>query len=225
MLPTQAFNQEQCWAEHAIRRFEMPDAAFRDPAISKAIGWCFLDHLTQMDVIGTERHIRTAFGFGTCFDPVSRHFDRGLQGLASLDVGGDPVPPARLLVEVPRASPSPILRSGRGRGCSDGMAWARLPVGFSPIPAGSPANGLRRQPALGERIAGGGHRRLHRPAEPLRAGPRRGLVRHRDPHVPRRSDARGDRRSSSSLRLRGRDGRPRHRVRRPGGRVPGHDAR
>lgn len=49
MYPTKAFDQEQRQAEHVIRHLEVLDAAFGDPQIAGAIGWCFFDYNTHKD--------------------------------------------------------------------------------------------------------------------------------------------------------------------------------
>lgn len=49
MFPTKVFDQEQRQAEHVIRHLEVLDAAFGDPAVSGAIGWCFFDYNTHRD--------------------------------------------------------------------------------------------------------------------------------------------------------------------------------
>ena len=49
MFPTKAWDQEQRQAEHAIRHLEVLDAAFGDPGIAGAIGWCFFDYNTHKD--------------------------------------------------------------------------------------------------------------------------------------------------------------------------------
>jgi beta-galactosidase len=49
MFPTKAFDQEQRQAEHVIRHLEVLDAAFGDPAVAGAIGWCFFDYNTHLD--------------------------------------------------------------------------------------------------------------------------------------------------------------------------------
>lgn len=49
MFPTKASDPEQRQAEHAIRHLEVLNAAFGDPGISGAIGWCFADYNTHKD--------------------------------------------------------------------------------------------------------------------------------------------------------------------------------
>jgi beta-galactosidase len=49
MFPTKAFDQEQRQAEHVIRHLEVLDAAFGDPQVAGAIGWCFFDYNTHRD--------------------------------------------------------------------------------------------------------------------------------------------------------------------------------
>lgn len=49
MFPTKAGDQEQRQAEHVIRHLEVLDAAFGDPDIAGAIGWCFFDYNTHKD--------------------------------------------------------------------------------------------------------------------------------------------------------------------------------
>ena len=49
MFPTKAEDQEQRQAEHVLRHLEVLDAAWGDPGISGAIGWCFFDYNTHKD--------------------------------------------------------------------------------------------------------------------------------------------------------------------------------
>ncbi len=49
MYPTKSFDQEQRQAEHVTRHLEVLNAAFGDPQISGAIGWCFSDYNTHKD--------------------------------------------------------------------------------------------------------------------------------------------------------------------------------
>jgi beta-galactosidase len=49
MYPTKSFDQEQRQAEHVRRHLEVLDAAYGDPAISGAIGWCAFDYNTHSD--------------------------------------------------------------------------------------------------------------------------------------------------------------------------------
>jgi beta-galactosidase len=49
MFPTKAWDQEQRQAEHVIRHLEVLNAAFGDPDVSGAIGWCFFDYNTHKD--------------------------------------------------------------------------------------------------------------------------------------------------------------------------------
>ncbi|WFE76921.1 glycoside hydrolase family 2 TIM barrel-domain containing protein (plasmid) [Roseinatronobacter sp. S2] len=49
MFPTKAGDPEQRHAEHAIRHLEVLNAAFGDPGIAGAIGWCFADYNTHKD--------------------------------------------------------------------------------------------------------------------------------------------------------------------------------
>ncbi|HVG47789.1 MAG TPA: glycoside hydrolase family 2 TIM barrel-domain containing protein [Rubellimicrobium sp.] len=49
MFPTKAWDQEQRQAEHIIRHLEVLNAAFGDPEIAGAIGWCFFDYNTHKD--------------------------------------------------------------------------------------------------------------------------------------------------------------------------------
>ena len=49
MYPTKSFDQEQRQAEHVIRHLEVLNAAYGDPDISGAIGWCAFDYNTHKD--------------------------------------------------------------------------------------------------------------------------------------------------------------------------------
>jgi beta-galactosidase len=49
MFPTKASDQEQRQAEHVVRHLEVLNAAFGDPEVSGAIGWCFSDYNTHKD--------------------------------------------------------------------------------------------------------------------------------------------------------------------------------
>ena len=49
MYPTKSFDQEQRQAEHVRRHLEVLDAAYGDPAIAGAIGWCAFDYNTHKD--------------------------------------------------------------------------------------------------------------------------------------------------------------------------------
>ena len=49
MYPTKSFDQEQRQAEHVRRHLEVLDAAYGDPSISGAIGWCMFDYNTHKD--------------------------------------------------------------------------------------------------------------------------------------------------------------------------------
>lgn len=49
MYPTKVFDQEQRQAEHVLRHLSVLDAAFRDPSIAGAIGWCAFDYNTHKD--------------------------------------------------------------------------------------------------------------------------------------------------------------------------------
>jgi beta-galactosidase len=49
MYPTKRFDQEQRQAEHVRRHLEVLDAAYGDPAIAGAIGWCAFDYNTHKD--------------------------------------------------------------------------------------------------------------------------------------------------------------------------------
>ncbi len=49
MYPTKTFDQEQRQAEHVIRHLEVLDAAYGNPGISGAIGWCAFDYNTHKD--------------------------------------------------------------------------------------------------------------------------------------------------------------------------------
>jgi beta-galactosidase len=49
MFPTKSFDQEQRQAEHVRRHLEVLNAAYGDPGISGAIGWCAFDYNTHKD--------------------------------------------------------------------------------------------------------------------------------------------------------------------------------
>jgi beta-galactosidase len=49
MYPTKSFDQEQRQAEHVLRHLEVLDAAYGDPGIAGAIGWCAFDYNTHKD--------------------------------------------------------------------------------------------------------------------------------------------------------------------------------
>jgi beta-galactosidase len=49
MFPTKIFDQEQRQAEHVRRHLEVLNAAYGDPRISGAIGWCAFDYNTHAD--------------------------------------------------------------------------------------------------------------------------------------------------------------------------------
>ena len=49
MYPTKSFDQEQRQAEHVRRHLEVLNAAYGDPSISGAIGWCMFDYNTHKD--------------------------------------------------------------------------------------------------------------------------------------------------------------------------------
>ena len=49
MFPTKIFDQEQRQAEHVRRHLEVLNAAYGDPRISGAIGWCAFDYNTHGD--------------------------------------------------------------------------------------------------------------------------------------------------------------------------------
>jgi beta-galactosidase len=49
MFPTKAWDQEQRQAEHVVRHLDVLNAAFGDPEVSGAIGWCFFDYNTHKD--------------------------------------------------------------------------------------------------------------------------------------------------------------------------------
>lgn len=65
MFPTKAFDQEQRQAEHVIRHLEVLDAAFGDPEVSGAIGWCAFDYNTHSDFGSGDRICY--HGVGTMF--------------------------------------------------------------------------------------------------------------------------------------------------------------
>ncbi|WP_245958327.1 glycoside hydrolase family 2 protein [Pelagibacterium sediminicola] len=49
MFPTKSFDPEQRQAEHVLRHLEVLDAAYGDPQIAGAIGWCAFDYNTHKD--------------------------------------------------------------------------------------------------------------------------------------------------------------------------------
>jgi beta-galactosidase len=49
MYPTKSFDQEQRQAEHVRRHLEVLNAAYGDPSIAGAIGWCMFDYNTHKD--------------------------------------------------------------------------------------------------------------------------------------------------------------------------------
>jgi beta-galactosidase len=49
MYPTKSYDQEQRQAEHVLRHLQVLDAAYGDPGISGAIGWCAFDYNTHKD--------------------------------------------------------------------------------------------------------------------------------------------------------------------------------
>lgn len=49
MYPTKIYDQEQRQAEHVRRHLEALNAAYGDPSISGAIGWCMFDYNTHSD--------------------------------------------------------------------------------------------------------------------------------------------------------------------------------
>jgi beta-galactosidase len=49
MFPTKSFDQEQRQAEHVRRHLEVLNAAYGDPNIAGAIGWCAFDYNTHKD--------------------------------------------------------------------------------------------------------------------------------------------------------------------------------
>jgi beta-galactosidase len=49
MYPTKIYDQEQRQAEHVRRHLEVLNAAYGDPQISGAIGWCAFDYNTHKD--------------------------------------------------------------------------------------------------------------------------------------------------------------------------------
>ena len=49
MYPTKIYDQEQRQAEHVRRHLEVLDAAYGNPGISGAIGWCAFDYNTHKD--------------------------------------------------------------------------------------------------------------------------------------------------------------------------------
>lgn len=49
MYPTKSFDQEQRQAEHVRRHLEVLDAAYGNPGIAGAIGWCAFDYNTHKD--------------------------------------------------------------------------------------------------------------------------------------------------------------------------------
>jgi beta-galactosidase len=49
MYPTKSWDQEQRQAEHVLRHLEVLNAAYGDPQIAGAIGWCAFDYNTHKD--------------------------------------------------------------------------------------------------------------------------------------------------------------------------------
>ncbi len=49
MFPTKIYDQEQRQAEHVRRHLEVLNAAYGDPSISGAVGWCMFDYNTHKD--------------------------------------------------------------------------------------------------------------------------------------------------------------------------------
>lgn len=49
MYPTKSFDQEQRQAEHVLRHLQVMNAAYGDPQIAGAIGWCAFDYNTHRD--------------------------------------------------------------------------------------------------------------------------------------------------------------------------------
>ncbi len=49
MYPTKSYDQEQRQAEHVLRHLEVMNAAYGDPEIAGAIGWCAFDYNTHKD--------------------------------------------------------------------------------------------------------------------------------------------------------------------------------
>jgi beta-galactosidase len=49
MYPTKIYDQEQRQAEHVLRHLQVLNAAYGDPKISGAIGWCAFDYNTHKD--------------------------------------------------------------------------------------------------------------------------------------------------------------------------------
>lgn len=49
MFPTKKFDHEQRRTEHALRHLRVLDAAYGDPAVSGAIGWCLTDYNTHAE--------------------------------------------------------------------------------------------------------------------------------------------------------------------------------
>ncbi|WP_319518175.1 glycoside hydrolase family 2 TIM barrel-domain containing protein [uncultured Martelella sp.] len=49
MFPTKVYDQEQRQAEHVTRHLDVLDAAYGDPEIAGAIGWCAFDYNTHKD--------------------------------------------------------------------------------------------------------------------------------------------------------------------------------
>ncbi|MEM7445596.1 MAG: aldo/keto reductase [Pseudomonadota bacterium] len=93
-----------------------------------------LVEVIQSGEIGDVRHIRTAFGFATAFDPTSRVFDRSLGGGAILDVGIYPVSLARLVAGAalgrPFDNPNVVKAVGHiGESGVDEEAYALLRFG------------------------------------------------------------------------------------------------
>ncbi len=49
MFPTKIYDHEQRQAEHVLRHLEVLDAAYGDPQVAGAIGWCAFDYNTHKD--------------------------------------------------------------------------------------------------------------------------------------------------------------------------------
>ena len=49
MFPTKSYDQEQRQAEHVLRHLQVLNAAYGDPQIAGAIGWCAFDYNTHKD--------------------------------------------------------------------------------------------------------------------------------------------------------------------------------
>ncbi|MEO5806705.1 glycoside hydrolase family 2 TIM barrel-domain containing protein [Devosia sp.] len=49
MYPTKSYDQEQRQAEHVTRHLQVLNAAYGDPSISGAVGWCMFDYNTHKD--------------------------------------------------------------------------------------------------------------------------------------------------------------------------------